>query len=178
MLKMKTIAAISTAQGIGGIGVVRVSGENAAKIADKVFKPYFGPQKNCLSNLKGYTAKYGKIMDKGEFIDDAVALVFKAPNSYTGENVVEISCHGGLYLIRRLLRAVLDAGAVLAEPGEFTKRAFLNGKMDLSQAEAVMDLISAKGERANKLAFSLKEGALSKKINDIKNSLIDTLSHK
>ncbi len=174
---MKTIAAISTAQGIGGIGVVRISGENAAEIADKVFKPYFGPQKNCLSKLSGYTAKYGKVMDNGEFIDDAIALVFRAPHSYTGENVVELSCHGGLYLTRRLLRAVLEAGATLAEPGEFTKRAFLNGKMDLSQAEAVMDLISAKGERANKIAFSLKEGALSKKINEIKNDLIDIIAN-
>lgn len=173
---MKTVAAISTAQGVGGIGVVRISGENAPQIADKVFKPYICSQENCLSRLKGYTAKYGKVMDNGEFIDDAIALVFKAPHSYTGENVVEISCHGGLYLTRRLLRAVLSAGATLAEPGEFTKIAFLNGKMDLSQAEGVMDLISAKGERANKLAYSLKEGALSKKINEIKNSLVDTLA--
>lgn len=174
---METIAAISTAQGVGGIGVIRVSGEKAAEVADKVFKPYFGVQENCLSDLKGYTAKYGRVIDKEEFIDEAVALVFKAPHSYTGENVVEISCHGGLYLTRRLLRAILEAGATLADPGEFTKRAFLNGKMDLSQAEAVMDLISAKGERANKLAFSLKEGALSNKINDIKNNLVDTLAN-
>ncbi len=174
---MKTIAAISTPQGVGGIGIVRISGENAIKIADKVFKPYFGSRESRLEHLKGYTAKYGKVIDRGEFIDDAIALVFKAPNSYTGENVVEISCHGGLYLTRKLLRVVVEAGAVIAEPGEFTKRAFLNGKMDLSQAEAVMDLISAKGERANKMAFSLKEGTVSKKINEIKNVLIDTMAN-
>ncbi|MBQ2671390.1 MAG: tRNA uridine-5-carboxymethylaminomethyl(34) synthesis GTPase MnmE [Clostridia bacterium] len=170
---MSTIAAISTAHGIGGIGVIRISGENAAKIADKVFVPFVGEKENCLQNLPGYRAKYGKIIHEKEYIDDAVVLVFKAPNSYTGEDVVEISCHGGLYVTKRVLRAVLEAGADPAEPGEFTKRAFLNGKMDLSQAEAVMDLINAKGKRANQIAFKMREGSSSKKINEIKEKLID-----
>ncbi len=168
---MSTIAAISTPKGMGGIGVVRISGEEAMEIADRVFKPFDGV--SCLSSMKGYTAKYGKIMSDQQFIDDAVALVFKAPHSYTGENVVEISCHGGLYLTREVLRAVLKAGASTAEPGEFTKRAFLNGKIDLSQAEAVMDLISARSRRANILAFNQREGVLSKKINDVKNQLLE-----
>ena len=173
---METVAAISTAQGVGGVGMIRISGEKAIEIAQKVFRPYFGQAENCLANLKGYSAKYGKILDGNEFIDDAVALVFKAPHSYTGEDVVEISCHGGLYITRRVLRCILDAGASLAGPGEFTKRAFLNGKMDLSQAEAVMDLISAKSKRANELAFSAKEGASSKKINEIKNQLLNIIA--
>ena len=165
---MSTIAAISTAHGVGGIGVIRISGEDATKIADKVFVPFVGEKENCLQKLCGYCAKYGKIIYEKEYIDDAVVLVFKAPNSYTGEDVVEISCHGGLYITKRVLRAVLEAGACPAEPGEFTKRAFLNGKMDLSQAEAVMDLINAKGKRANQIAFKMREGRSSKKINEIK----------
>ena len=170
---MSTIAAISTAHGVGGIGVIRISGEDATKIADKVFVPFVGEKENCLQKLCGYCAKYGKIIYEKEYIDDAVVLVFKAPNSYTGEDVVEISCHGGLYITKRVLRAVLEAGACPAEPGEFTKRAFLNGKMDLSQAEAVMDLINAKGKRANQIAFKMREGRSSKKINEIKEKLID-----
>lgn len=175
---MDTIAAISTPQGVGGIGVIRISGPKALEVADKIFVPYSVKKDgiNSLSDMKGYTAKYGKITDSGEFIDDAVVLVFRAPHSYTGEDVVEISCHGGMYITRRVLRTVLENGALPAEPGEFTKRAFLNGKMDLSQAEAVMDLISAKGERANKIAFSMREGASGKKIEKIKEVLLDILA--
>lgn len=170
---MSTVAAISTAHGVGGIGVIRISGENALEIAEKVFVPYIGERKTCLQKIGGYRAKYGKIIDAGEYIDEAVALVFKAPHSYTGEDVVEISCHGGLYLTKRVLRAVLKAGAKPAEAGEFTKRAFLNGKINLSQAEAVMDLISAKGKFANKIAFGMRQGKSSDKINEIKEKLID-----
>ena len=170
---MSTIAAISTAQGVGGIGVIRISGRDAARIADKVFVPFVGERGNCIQNLGGYRAKYGTILHENELIDDAVVLVFRAPHSYTGEDVVEISCHGGLYITKRVLRAVLEAGATLAEPGEFTKRAFLNGKMDLSQAEAVMDLISAKGKRANQIAFGMREGRSSEKISEIKEELLE-----
>lgn len=170
---MSTIAAISTAHGVGGIGVIRISGKNALKIAEKVFVPFVGEQEDCLQKIGGYRAKYGKIVESGEYIDEAVALVFKAPHSYTGEDVVEISCHGGLYLTKRVLRAVLEAGAKPAEAGEFTKRAFLNGKIDLSQAEAVMDLISAKSKCANKVAFEMREGRSSKKINEVKEKLLD-----
>lgn len=175
---MDTIAAISTPQGVGGIGVIRISGSNSLSVTDKIFVPYSMKKDGVksLSDMKGYTAKYGKITDSGEFIDDAVVLVFRAPHSYTGEDVVEISCHGGMYITRRVLRLVLENGALPAEPGEFTKRAFLNGKMDLSQAEAVMDLISAKGERANKIAFSMREGSSGKKIGKIKEILLDILA--
>lgn len=170
---MSTIAAISTAQGVGGIGVIRISGSDSVKIADRIFVPFVGEKGKCLQNLGGYRAKYGTILHEDELIDDVVVLVFRAPHSYTGEDVVEISCHGGLYITKRVLRAVLEAGAMLAEPGEFTKRAFLNGKMDLSQAEAVMDLISAKSRRANQIAFGMREGKSSKKIAQIKEELLE-----
>lgn len=168
---MSTIAAISTAKGVGGIGVIRISGDDAIKIASKVFVPFNNSTK--VVDMKGYTAKYGKIVKNGEVIDEAVLLVFRAPYSYTGENVAEISCHGGLFVTREVLRAVLDEGALLAGPGEFTKRAFLNGKVDLSQAESVMDIISARSKRANKIAQNQRDGVLSKKINFLKGKLLE-----
>lgn len=168
---MSTIAAISTAKGVGGIGVIRISGDDAIKIASKVFVPFNNSTK--VMDMKGYTAKYGKVTKNGEVIDEAVLLIFRAPYSYTGEDVAEISCHGGLFVTREVLRAVLDEGAVLAGPGEFTKRAFLNGKVDLSQAESVMDIISARGKRANRIAQNQRDGVLSKKINAIKEKLLE-----
>ena len=168
---MSTIAAISTAKGVGGIGVIRISGDDAIKSASKVFAPFNNSTK--VMDMKGYTAKYGKVTKNGEVIDEAVLLIFRAPYSYTGEDVAEISCHGGLFVTREVLRAVLDEGAVLAGPGEFTKRAFLNGKVDLSQAESVMDIISARGKRANRIAQSQRDGVLSKKINAIKEKLLE-----
>lgn len=168
---MSTIAAISTAKGVGGIGVIRISGDDAIKIASKVFAPFNNSTK--VMDMKGYTAKYGKVVKNGEVIDEAVLLIFRAPYSYTGEDVAEISCHGGLFVTREVLRAVLDEGAILAGPGEFTKRAFLNGKVDLSQAESVMDIISARGKRANRIAQSQRDGVLSKKINAIKEKLLE-----
>lgn len=168
---MSTIAAISTAKGVGGIGVIRISGDDAIKIASKVFIPFNSSTK--VVDMKGYTAKYGKIVKNGEVIDEAVLLVFRAPYSYTGENVAEISCHGGLFVTREVLRAVLDEGALLAGPGEFTKRAFLNGKVDLSQAESVMDIISARSRRANRIAQNQRDGVLSKKINSLKEKLLE-----
>ena len=163
-----TIAAISTAQGEGGIGVIRISGERAIEIADAVFKNINGKK---LADMKGYTAAYGSIQYENEKLDEAVALVFRAPHSYTGENVVELSCHGGIYISRQVLRAVLEAGAKPAEAGEFTKRAFLNGKLDLTEAEAVMDIISAKSRSAARSALSVKDGALRRKINSVKDDL-------
>lgn len=165
-----TIAAISTAQGIGGIGVIRVSGIYAIAIVEKIFSSI--SQKN-LSSAKGYTAHYGHILDElGEIVDEVVVTVFRAPRSYTGEDVVEISCHGGLYVTKSVLRLVLAKGAEIAEPGEFTKRAFLNGKISLTQAEAVMDIIGAKNKQAAEAAMYAHEGALNKKISAIKESLI------
>lgn len=169
-----TIAAISTAQGEGGIGVIRVSGDGAIEIADKVFKNINNKK---LSDMKGYTAAFGSIVFEGEKLDEAVALVFRAPHSYTGEDVVELSCHGGMYITKQVLRAVLEAGAVPAEAGEFTKRAFLNGKLDLTEAEAVIDIISAKSRSAARSAICVKEGALRKKITEVKDDLLSLTAH-
>lgn len=167
---MNTIAAISTANSAGGIGIIRISGEQAIAVADKVFHAADGAM---LSSLKGYRAKFGHIMDGAQRLDQAVALVFRAPHSYTGEDVVELSCHGGLYLVRRVLEAVLKAGAAPAEAGEFTKRAFLNGKMDLTAAESVMRLISASGAQAASASLNQLEGRLYQEIKEILFKLMD-----
>lgn len=170
----KTIAAISTAQGEGGIGVIRISGDDAQKIADRVFKNINGKK---LCDMKGYTAAFGNVFHNGEKLDEAVALVFREPNSYTGENVVELSCHGGIYITKQVLRAVIEAGAVPAQAGEFTKRAFLNGKTDLTEAESVMDIISAKSRSAARAAMCVKEGALRKRVNSVKDDLLALTAH-
>ena len=170
----KTIAAISTAQGEGGVGVIRISGSDSAMIADRVFKNINSKK---LVDMKGYTAAYGKIIYNNEELDEAVALVFKAPHSYTGEDVVELSCHGGVYITKQVLRAVLDAGAVPAQAGEFTKRAFLNGKIDLTEAEAVIDIITAKSRSAARSAMCVKEGALRKRISSVKDELLALTAH-
>lgn len=162
---MSAIAAISTGMSPGGIGIVRISGENAVEIADRVFISKNGKP---LRELKGYSALFGTVHDaEHNPIDEAVALVFRAPKSYTGEDVVEISCHGGLFVTKQVLRAVLAAGAVSAQAGEFTKRAFLNGKMDLAKAESVMNIISSRGGDESKAAFNALNGKLSDKITRI-----------
>ncbi|MBE6803589.1 MAG: tRNA uridine-5-carboxymethylaminomethyl(34) synthesis GTPase MnmE [Ruminococcaceae bacterium] len=166
---MSTVAAISTGKAPGGIGIVRISGENAISVADKIFSSFNGKK---LCEIPGYTALYGKAYDKTGNIDNVVALVFKAPKSYTGEDVVEISCHGGLFVTDKVLKAVYDAGAIPAEAGEFTKRAFLNGKMDLTSAESVMNIISAQGEQAEKIALGVLEGRLFKEIKKINDKLV------
>lgn len=171
----KTIAAISTGAAPGGIGIVRISGGRAREIADKVFRSKFGKK---VADLKGYTAMLGGAYTaQGEKLDDVVALMFAAPKSYTGEDVVELSCHGGLYVTKKILREVLAAGASPAAPGEFTRRAFLNGKMDLTQAEAVMQIISAGGEQAARAAEAAGSGTLSKKIISIRDELSDLAAH-
>lgn len=167
----KTIAAVATGNSAGGIGVIRISGDCAIEIADKIFKPADGSK---LCDLAGYRAKFGNVFCSGEAADDAVALVFRAPKSYTGENTVEISVHGGLYIVQKTLEAAFEAGAVPAEPGEFTKRAFLNGKMDLTQAESVAQLISANGETAAKASYNLLQGSLSRQIDGVLQNLVDT----
>ena len=173
-MKENTIAAISTAQGQGGIGVIRISGEDAIIVADRIFVSVSGKK---LCELEGYKASYGKISFEGEILDEAVAVVYRAPHSYTGENVVELCCHGGLYVTRSVLKAVLSSGADLAQPGEFTKRAFLNDKMDLSEAQAVMDIISAKSKQAARAAVSARAGALSRRIKDISAKLVTSVAH-
>lgn len=164
----KTIAAVATPSGEGGIGTVRISGAEAFKIADKVF---FAASGKSLVNSEGYRAYFGTVKQDEKTIDQAIALVFKAPKSYTGEDTVELSVHGGDFVVRSVLRAVLDAGATLAGPGEFTKRAFLNGKLDLSSAEAIMDVISAKGEQALNASVEAMMGGLSAKCNLIRDNL-------
>lgn len=173
-MKDTTIAAISTAQGAGGIGIIRISGENAIEIADKVFVSFSGAK---LESLEGYRAAYGNIVTDGETIDECVALVFRAPKSFTGENVVELCCHGGNLITKLVLRAVLNNGAVPAEAGEFTRRAFINGKMNLSEAESIMNLISAQSKSALKAANEIRQGAVSRKIYAICDKLEFLAAH-
>ena len=165
----KTIAAVATGNSVSGIGVIRISGDDAIEIAQKVFKAKDGTP---LSSLKGYTAKFGNVYCDGDSFDNAVALVFRNPKSYTGEDVVELSVHGGIFIVEKTLEAVLSVGAVPAQAGEFTKRAFLNGKIDLAQAEGVAALISAQGQEAAKASFNLLQGSLSKKISQVLDELI------
>ncbi len=167
----RTIAAIATPLGEGGIGVIRISGENAISVADKCFKAFSGAP---LSALGGYEAAYGRVTDKnGETVDDAVALVFRAPKSYTGEDTVEISVHGGRIVTRKVLRRVLECGAALAAGGEFTKRAFLNGKLDLTKAESVMGLISARNDAALKISQGARAGRISRDTQNILDNLLE-----
>ena len=172
---MSTIAAISTPLSASGLGVVRISGEDAVAVGEKIFRPFKGGRE--LKTLGGYSCAYGRVFDAEGDIDEAVATVFIAPRSYTGENTVEFSCHGSPALLKRVLRAALADGAALAGPGEFTKRAFLNGKLTLTQAEAVMDLISAKSAGAGKAALAMRDGALYKKIKKITEELTALESH-
>ncbi len=152
---------------------MRISGEDAIKIGDKIFSSFSGKK---LCEIDGYSALYGKAHDEECDIDTVVALLFRAPKSYTGEDVVEISCHGGLFVTDKVLKAAFQAGAVPAEAGEFTKRAFLNGKMDLTSAESVMNVISAQGEQAEKIALGVLEGRLFKEIKGITDKLVYDLA--
>ena len=165
-----TIAAIATPTAPAGLGVIRLSGPDAVAVAEQVFRP--AATHKSLSTQAGYTALYGHAADADGPIDDCVALIFRAPHSYTGEDVVELSCHGGVYLLRRVLRACFAAGARPASAGEFTRRAFQNGKMDLAQAESVMDLIAAEGKLAAKTALAAREGALAKALTPLLSSLL------
>lgn len=174
MSDLSAIAAISTPLGTGGVGIIRISGKNATEIADRIF---VSVNDKKLSSSKGYRAYFGRIFDGETAVDEVVCLVFRAPHSYTGEDVVEINCHGGVVLLKKILRLVLQNGAQAAAPGEFTKRAFLNGKLDLSEAESVMTLISAQGEQGANAAFNQLEGSLSRKIEKINSSLLSLAAH-
>ena len=170
---MSTVAAISTPRAQGGISVIRISGEDALSAADRIFKPF---SRNILpSEMEGYSCAYGKIVDGSEVLDDGVLTVFRAPKSYTGEDVVEISCHGGIFVTEQILRLIRDSGVKAAGAGEFTKRAFLNGKMSLTQAEAVMDIISADGNAGLRCAESLREGALFRRIKKVSDGMLKLL---
>ena len=164
------IAAISTPAGAAGLGVVRLSGDDAVAVAAKLFRPINADRP--LTALGGYTAAYGHVFDAEGDVDDCVALVFRAPHSYTGEEVVELSCHGGRYILQRVLRACFAAGAKPAAAGEFTRRAFLNGKMDLSAAESVMDLIAAEGKLAAQTALTAREGGIYRRLAAVKDDLL------
>lgn len=175
MKEFDTICAIATPIGEGGVAIIRISGEKALEIASEIFVP-----KNDydIKNMKTYTMKYGNIVNlkTREIIDEVILTYMKAPRSYTGENVVEINCHGGIVSTNSVLDQAIQAGARLSEPGEFTKRAFLNGRIDLSQAEAVMDIITAKTELAMKSAMLQSNGALSKEIVELRKNLLNTLA--
>ncbi len=170
-----TIAAIATAPGAGGIAVVRLSGPESYAVAARVFHPA-NPNKN-VEEAKGYTALFGSFVEGDDAFDEGVALFFREPHSYTGEDVVELSCHGGSAVARRLVEACIAAGAAPAAPGEYTRRAFLNGKMSLTQAEAVMDIISADGKQGAALANASLSGALAKKIGTEKEALTGLQAH-
>ena len=170
-----TIAAIATAPGAGGIAVVRLSGPESYAVAARVFHPA-NPNRN-VEEAKGYTALFGSFVEGDDAFDEGVALFFREPHSYTGEDVVELSCHGGSAVARRLVEACIAAGAAPAAPGEYTRRAFLNGKMSLTQAEAVMDMISADGKQGAALANASLSGALAKKIGAEKEALTGLQAH-
>ena len=169
---MSTIASISTAPGIGGIGIIRMSGEKSFEVLDKIF---VAKNKQNIDEIKGYTIKYGNIVEDGHIIDEVLVSYFKAPISYTTENMCEINSHGGTVIVRKILELCLKNGAELAEPGEFTKRAFLNGRIDLAQAESVIDIINAKSDKEAKSGIKQLEGFLSKEIKEIKQEIMDVL---
>ena len=167
MLNRETIAAISTGMSNSGIGIVRISGDDAFQIIDRIYKG-----KKKLSEADSHTIHYGFIKDGGETIDEVLVSVMRAPRTFTGEDTVEINCHGGVYVVQRVLETVLKNGARPAEPGELTKRAFLNGKMDLSQAEAVIDVITSKNEYALQSSVSQLRGSVKKKIETMRETLL------
>ncbi len=170
---MSTIAAISTPNAVGGIAVIRISGEDALAVGERIFRPIGNKQ---VRSMPGYTCAYGDAVDGEMRIDDCILTVFRAPHSYTGEDTVEISCHGGIFVSRQILCTALKNGADPAGPGEFTKRAFLNGKLDLTQAEAVMDVISAKTDGELRMAETLREGAAFREAKKCSESLLRILS--
>ena len=165
-----TIAAISTATGVGAISIIRISGDETLDIVDKIFD-------RDIHSFKSNTINYGHIVDNGVIIDEVLVSVFLAPKTYTKEDIIEINSHGGISVTNKILELLLNNGARLAEPGEFTKRAFLNGRIDLLEAESVMDLINAKTETARKMAISGVDGRLSKKINALRDKALDIISN-
>lgn len=169
-----TIAAIATAPGEGGIGIIRISGEKSLQVAQSIFKSKSGKM------IKDYNARtliYGTVVDNEKVIDEVLVAYMKGPNSYTAEDVIEINCHGGFISVKKILELILSKGVRLAEAGEFTKRAFLNGRIDLSQAEAIIDVIKSKTDMAHEVAQSQLEGSLAKKIKDLRMNVTGVLAH-
>ena len=175
MINQDTICAISTSPGVGGIAVIRVSGPQAIEIVDQLFSPFKTGHE--LRNRNGYSLTFGRIIDNhGNLLDEVMVSLFKAPHSFTAEDTIEISCHGSIYIQQRLLQLLIGKGCRLAHPGEFTQRAFLNGKMDLSQAEAVADLIASTSEATHKLAMNQMRGAFSQELESLRNELLTLTS--
>lgn len=174
MFQKDTIAAIATGMTNAGIGIIRISGDESIQIADLIFKAK-NPKKT-LKTTKSYSALFGNICDGDTVLDEAICLVMRSPNSYTTEDVVEIQCHGGIVMLRRILELVLRSGARAAEPGEFTKRAFLGGRIDITQAESVMDMIHAKNELAAKSSISQLKGSLSLRIREIRSMILNQIA--
>ena len=173
MISEGTIIALSTASGVGAISLIRLSGSEAISLTDQVFKARSG---NKLSSQKSHTVHLGEIRDGNSIIDQVLVSIFKNPNSYTGENVVEISCHGSPYIQQQIIKILIDKGAITAKAGEFTLRAFMNGKMDLSQAEAVADLISSENEASHQLAMQQMRGGFSNEIKNLRQELLNFAS--
>lgn len=174
MFQKDTIAAIATGMTNAGIGIIRMSGEDAIAVADKVFRAK-NPDKK-LAMTKSYSALFGNICDGDCVLDEAICLVMRAPNSYTTEDVVEVQCHGGIVMLRKILELILNSGARAAEPGEFTKRAFLGGRIDITQAESVMDMIHAKNELAARSSISQLKGSLSNRVKEIRSLLLNQIA--
>lgn len=170
MLVNDTIAAIATGMGNAGVGIIRISGKNAVEVASKVFRP--ANEEKKIESMKSYTAAFGQVYDGDKELDEGILLLMRAPHTYTCEDVCELQCHGGMVVLRNVLAAVIKNGARLAEPGEFTKRAFLNGRIDLSQAESVMDLISAKNDFAVKSSLMQLRGDLKNQIIDMREQIL------
>ena len=170
----ETIAAISTAMTNSGIGIVRISGDEAVSIIKKIFRPF---KEKDIEKAGTFTVHYGSIVDGETVLDEVLVLIMRAPHTYTREDTVEIDCHGGIFVIRKILELVLRSGARPAEPGEFTKRAFLNGRIDLSQAEAVIDLINAENDYALKSAVTQLKGSVSARIRDLRSTLLEKIAY-
>lgn len=174
MNKTETIAAIATAMNNSGIGIVRISGDDAFAIIKKIFRPY---RNKNIDEVSSHTVHYGTIVDGDQIIDEVLVLIMKAPHTYTRENTVEIDCHGGMYVLQKTLELVIRNGARPAEPGEFTKRAFVNGRIDLSQAEAVIDVINAENDFALKSALTQLKGSVSEKIREERAILLEQIAY-
>ena len=173
--KTETIAAISTAMNSSGIGIIRISGEDAIDIISEIFRPANASKK--ISEMKSHTVHYGHIVDGDSVVDEVLVIIMKAPHTYTREDTVEIDCHGGMYVLNRVLELVIRVGARTAEPGEFTKRAFINGRIDLSQAEAVIDVINAENDYALKSAVTQLRGSVSEKIKTQRAVLLEQIAY-
>ena len=170
-----TIAAISTAMSASGIGIIRISGSESMDVIDRIYRSKGGKKK--IKEVPTHTIHYGYIYDGEEVVDEVLVMIMRAPRTFTGEDTVEIDCHGGVYAMNRVLETVLKNGARIAEPGEFTKRAFLNGRLDLSQAEAVMDVIQAKNDSALKSSMNQLKGSVKKVIQNVRNNLIYEIAY-